>query len=64
MDVTTQSSLMAAIVGLALGIAMLLRAHRARVLTRYGALAISLVSTRLASTSCVQTRRCDCVSVL
>ena len=42
MDVTTQSSLMAAIVGLALGIAMLLRAHRARVLTRYGALAISL----------------------
>ncbi len=42
MDIRTQSSLLAAIVGLALGVAMLLRAHRARALTLYGVFAISV----------------------
>ncbi len=44
MDITTQSSLLAAIIGFALGVAMLLRAQRARVLTRYGLFALSVGS--------------------
>ena len=42
MDIRTQSSLLAAIVGFALGVAMLLRKPRARVLTLYGVFAISI----------------------
>ncbi|MFO0596030.1 MAG: ATP-binding protein [Myxococcaceae bacterium] len=48
MDIRTQSSLLAAIVGLALGVAMLLRAQRPRVLTLYGVFAISVGSFHLA----------------
>ncbi|HEY0880924.1 MAG TPA: ATP-binding protein [Archangium sp.] len=48
MDIRTQSSLLAAIVGLALGVAMLLRAHRPRVLTLYGVFAISVGGFHLA----------------
>lgn len=44
MDIRTQSSLLAAIVGLALGVAMLLRAQRPRVLTLFGIFAISVGS--------------------
>ncbi len=42
MDIRTQSSLLAAIVGLALGVSVLLRAQRPRVLTQFGAFAISV----------------------
>ena len=48
MDIRTQSSLLAAIVGLALGVAMLLRAQRPRVLTLYGVFAISVGGFHLA----------------
>jgi nitrogen-specific signal transduction histidine kinase len=48
MDIRTQSSLLAAIVGLALGVAMLLRSQRARVLTQYGVFAISVGGFHLA----------------
>jgi nitrogen-specific signal transduction histidine kinase len=48
MDIRTQSSLLAAIVGLALGVAMLLRTQRPRVLTLYGVFAISVGSFHLA----------------
>ncbi len=48
MDIRTQSSLLAAIVGLALGMAMLLRTQRARVLTLYGVFAISVGGFHLA----------------
>lgn len=48
MDIRTQSALLAAIVGLALGVAMLLRAQRPRVLTLYGIFAISVGSFHLA----------------
>lgn len=48
MDIRTQSSLLAAIVGLALGVAMLLRAQRPRVLTLYGVFAISMGGFHLA----------------
>ncbi len=42
MDIRTQSALLAGIVGLALGISMLLRAQRARVMTLYGVFASSV----------------------
>lgn len=42
MDIRTQSALLAAIVGLALGLAMLLRAVRPRVLTLFGVFAMSV----------------------
>ena len=42
MDIRTQSALLAAIVGLALGVSMLLRAQRPRVLTLYGIFALSV----------------------
>jgi signal transduction histidine kinase len=42
MDIGTQSSLLAAIVGLALGLSMLLRAARPRVLTLYSAFALTV----------------------
>lgn len=48
MDIRTQSSLLAAIVGLALGVAMLLRTQRPRVLTLYGIFAISVGGFHLA----------------
>ena len=48
MDIRTQSMLFAAIVGLALGVATLLRAQRARALTLYGVLAISVGVFQLA----------------
>lgn len=48
MDIRTQSSLLAAIVGLALGVAMLLRTQRPRVLTLYGVFAISVGTFHLA----------------
>lgn len=48
MDIRTQSSLLAAIVGMALGVAMLLRPLRPRVLTLYGVFAISVGSFHLA----------------
>ncbi len=48
MDIRTQSSLLAAIVGLALGMAMLLRTQRPRVLTLYGVFAISVGGFHLA----------------
>ncbi len=49
MDIRTQSSLLAAIVGLALGVSMLLRTQRPRVLTLYGVFAISVGGFHLAS---------------
>ncbi len=42
MDIRTQSALLAAIVGLALGLSMLLRAQRPRVLTLYSVFALSV----------------------
>lgn len=48
MDIRTQSSLFAAIVGLALGVAMLLRTQRPRVLTRFGLFALSVGAFDLA----------------
>ena len=42
MDIRTQSALLAAIVGLALGVSMLLRANRPRVLTLFGIFAVSV----------------------
>ena len=48
MDIRTQSSLLAAIVGLALGVAMLLRTQRPRVITLYGVFAISVGGFHLA----------------
>ncbi len=42
MDIRTQSALLAAIVGLALGVATLLRGQRARALTLYGVFALSV----------------------
>jgi two-component system, NtrC family, sensor histidine kinase HydH len=42
MDIRTQSALLAAIVGLALGVAMLLRTQRPRVLTLFGLFAVSV----------------------
>lgn len=42
MDIRTQSSLLAAIIGMALGVSMLLRAQRPRVLTLYGIFALSI----------------------
>lgn len=48
MDIRTQSALLAAIVGLALGVAMLLRVQRPRVLSLYGVFAISVGSFHLA----------------
>ncbi len=48
MDIRTQSSLLAAIVGLALGMSMLLRTQRPRVLTLYGVFAISVGGFHLA----------------
>jgi two-component system sensor histidine kinase HydH len=42
MDIRTQSALLAAIVGLALGLSMLLRAGRPRVVTAYSLLALSV----------------------
>jgi two-component system, NtrC family, sensor histidine kinase HydH len=48
MDIRTQSSLLAAIIGLALGIAMLLRAQRPRVLSLFGGFAISVGAFHLA----------------
>lgn len=47
MDIRTQSSLLAAIIGLALGVSMLLRSPRARVLTLYGIFAISIAAFHL-----------------
>src|SRR3954468_10738357 len=44
MDIRTQSALLAAIVGLALGVSMLLRPQRPRVLTLFGIFAISVGS--------------------
>jgi hypothetical protein len=41
MDIRTQSALLAGIVGIALGLSMLLRAGRPRVLTLYGAFALA-----------------------
>lgn len=48
MDIRTQSSLLAAIVGLALGISMLLRPQRPRVLTLFGIFALSVGGFNLA----------------
>lgn len=48
MDIRTQSSLLAAIVGLALGLSMLLRTQRPRVLTLFGVFTISVGSFHLA----------------
>jgi signal transduction histidine kinase len=48
MDIRTQSALLAAIVGLALGVAMLLRTQRPRVLTIFGLFAISVGAFHLA----------------
>lgn len=48
MDIRTQSSLLAAIVGLALGLSMLLRTQRARVLTLFGIFTLSVGSFHLA----------------
>jgi len=42
MDIRTQSALLASIVGLALGVSVLLRAQRPRVLTQFGAFALSV----------------------
>jgi signal transduction histidine kinase len=42
MDIRTQSSLLAAIVGVALGISMMLRSQRPRVLTLFGSFALSV----------------------
>ncbi len=42
MDIRTQSTLLAAIVGLALGLSMLLRGGRARVLTLYSFFALNV----------------------
>ena len=42
MDIRTQSSLLAAIIGLALGLAMLLRPQRPRVLSLFGVFALSV----------------------
>lgn len=47
-DIRTQSSLFAAIVGLALGVAMLLRTQRPRVLTLFGLFALSVGTFDLA----------------
>ena len=47
-DIRTQSSLFAAIVGLALGVAMLLRTQRPRVLTLFGLFALSVGAFDLA----------------
>src|SRR4051812_7347186 len=44
MDIRTQSALLAAIVGLALGVSMLLRPQRPRVLTLFGIFALSVGS--------------------
>jgi signal transduction histidine kinase len=44
MDIRTQSALLAAIVGLALGVSVLLRAQRARVQTQFGYFALSVGS--------------------
>lgn len=48
MDIRTQSSLFAAIVGLALGVSMLLRTQRPRVLTLFGLFALSVGAFDLA----------------
>jgi two-component system, NtrC family, sensor histidine kinase HydH len=42
MDITTQSALLAGIIGLALGVSMLLRKQRARVVTLFGVFALSV----------------------
>src|SRR5688572_3560790 len=42
MDIRTQSALLAAIIAMALGVSMLLRAQRPRVLTLYGIFALSI----------------------
>src|SRR5690349_21267640 len=42
MDIRTQSALLASIIGLALGVSMLLRAARPRVLTLYSVFALTL----------------------
>ncbi len=49
MDIRTQSSLLAAIIGLAIGIAVLLRTPRPRVLTMFGIFAISVGAFDLAT---------------
>lgn len=49
MDIRIQSSLLAAIIGASLGVAVLLRPQRARVLTLFGVFAISVASFHLAS---------------
>ncbi len=48
MDIRIQSSLLAAIIGLALGVAMLLRPQRAKVLSLFGVFAISVGAFHLA----------------
>lgn len=48
MDIRTQSSLLAAIVGLALGVSMLLRPQRARVLSLFGVFTLSVGGFHLA----------------
>lgn len=48
MDIRTQSSLLAAIVGFALGVSMLLRAQRPRVLTQFSVFALSVGGFHLA----------------
>lgn len=48
MDIRTQSSLLAAIIGLALGVSVLLRPQRARVSSLFGVFALSVASFHLA----------------
>ncbi|MBE2248206.1 MAG: GAF domain-containing protein [Myxococcus sp.] len=48
MDIRTQSALLAGIIGLALGISMLLRQQRARVVTLFGVFALSVGAFHLA----------------
>ena len=49
MDIRTQSALLAAIIGLALGLSMLLRPGRPRVMTLYSLLALTVAGYQAAS---------------